>query len=152
MLQCRISHVPCSCGTAPAAGFKPNYGAFVFQGQEWGLAEALAVLRAQREFKYHLNVVSTISPTLNLCLNRVQGLCCSCGTREKTHPNGNRPQMAQLVSLSFLTRGLWNCPYLMHFSLISQHPCLPYIWPAGAPVLAGIRKYFNPFILMQPEE
>lgn len=87
MLQCRISHVPCSCGAAPAVGFKPKYGAFVFQGQEWGMAEALSVLRAQRESKYHLNV-STRVPRLNLCLNRVRGLCCSCGTQEKSTQMG----------------------------------------------------------------
>lgn len=83
MLQCRISHVPCSCGAAPVAEFKPKYGAFVFQGQEWGVVETLSVLRAQRESQNHLNVVSTRDPRLNLCLNRVQGLCCSCGTQEK---------------------------------------------------------------------
>lgn len=84
MLQCRISHVACSCGAAPAVGFKPKYGAFVFQGQEWGMVGALSVLRAQRESKHHLNVASTRVPSLNLCLNRVQGLCCSCGTQEKS--------------------------------------------------------------------
>lgn len=70
------------------AGFKSKYGAFVFQGQERDMVEALSVLRAQRESKHHLNVVSTRFPRLNLCLKTVQGLCCSCGTREKSTQMG----------------------------------------------------------------
>lgn len=48
------------------------------------MVEALSVQRASKECKHHLNVVSTIVQRLNLYLNSVQVICCSCGTKEKS--------------------------------------------------------------------
>lgn len=84
MLQCRISqnvHSSCVASTVPV--FKPKYGAFVLC-VVCSMVEALSVQRASKESKQHLNVLSTVVQRLNLYLNNVQAVCCSCGTEEKS--------------------------------------------------------------------